>query len=65
LSPIDFHSMEKEKKNYGIQWGPTEIQVWNNLRVSKWSQNFSFWSNYPFENLIEDMIETDSSFWLV
>jgi len=24
------------------------IQVWNNLRVSKWWQNFHFWVNYPF-----------------
>jgi len=22
-------------------------QVWNNLRVSKWSQNFPFWVSYP------------------
>jgi len=24
------------------------IQVWNNLRVSKWWQNFHFWVNFPF-----------------
>ncbi len=26
----------------------TFIQVWNNLRVSKW-QNFNLWVNYPFK----------------
>ncbi len=25
------------------------IQVWNNLRVSKWWQNFHFWVNYLFK----------------
>ncbi len=24
------------------------IQVWNNMRVSKWWQNFHFWVNNPF-----------------
>ncbi len=26
----------------------TFIQVWNELRVSKWRQNFHFWVNYPY-----------------
>ncbi len=25
------------------------IQVWNNLKVTKWWQNFHFWVNYPFK----------------
>jgi len=24
------------------------LWVWNNVRVSKWWQNFYFWENYPF-----------------
>ncbi len=26
------------------------MQVWNNLRVSKWWQNSHIWVNYPFKN---------------
>jgi len=29
------------------------IQVCNNLRVSKWWQNFHFWANYPFNSWID------------
>ncbi len=29
----------------------TFIQVWNDLRMSNWWQNFHFWVNYPFKVL--------------
>ncbi len=27
------------------------IKVWNDMRVSKWWQNFHFWVNYPFNQI--------------
>ncbi len=29
------------------------IRVWNNMRVSKWWQNFHLWVNCPFKNIKE------------
>ncbi len=26
------------------------FQVWNNMSISKWWQNFQFWLNYPFKD---------------
>ncbi len=37
----------QHSSKYGI-WQKL-IQVWNNMRVSKW-QNFHFWVNYPFKS---------------
>ncbi len=25
------------------------LQVWNVMSVSKWKQNYHFWTNYPFK----------------
>jgi len=36
-------------QNCSVTHIPKFIQVWNNLRVSKWWQNFHFWVNYPFK----------------
>jgi len=55
---------------YGSQWGLRSvwlkhssivfsrtikhIEVWNDLRVSKWWKNFYFWVNYPFECVLKN-----------
>lgn len=28
------------------------IEIWNNMRVSKWFKNFKFWVNYPFAQIL-------------
>jgi len=37
------------------------IQVWNNLRVSKWWQNFHFWVEYPFKSAKSKSIHIEIS----
>ncbi len=39
----------QHSSKYLLQQKEKLIQVWNNLRVSKWWQNFHFWMNYSFD----------------
>ncbi len=53
--PIDFHSIfpycsvNNILQNIFCVQQKKLIQVWNNLKVSKWWQNFHFWMNFPFK----------------
>lgn len=42
MHPNDFHLKQQKKK---------VKRVWNDLRISKWWQNFYFWLNCPFNIL--------------
>ncbi len=59
LEAIDLHNMENSTMEiigycqlFGYQhkwmWINKLIQVWNNMKVSKWWQNFPFCVNHPF-----------------
>ncbi len=59
LVPIDFHSRERNTmdglpvffqiSSFMFNTRKKLIQVWNDMRVSKWSQKFHFWVNYSFK----------------
>ncbi len=49
-----------------VNWLVTNILqnifFWNNLRVSKWLQNFHLWVNYPFKGIVHPKRKILSSF---
>ncbi len=61
MVPIDFQS--REKNTIDVNGGPSTVwlpaflrknirkklkQVWNDMRVTKWWESFTFWVNYSF-----------------
>jgi len=38
------------------------VQVWNNIRVNKWWQNFHFLVNHPFMKFLEQIIVIELNF---